>query len=172
MKTAIAIIVGLIILGGGYYWYTNMTPAPSVQQATDNSVPETGTNTDMMQTNTGTVAPRDTSTDAPANVNVNATVNAGATVAATKEFTVTGSNYAFAPKTLSVNKGDTVKITFTNAGGMHDFVIDEFNVKTERLESGDSTTVTFVADKTGSFQYYCSVGKHRSMGMWGTLTVK
>ena len=89
-----------------------------------------------------------------------------------KSFTVVGSNYAFAPKTLEVNKGDTVKITFTNSGGMHDFKIDEFNVATERLESGDSTTVQFVADKSGTFQYYCSVGSHRAMGMWGTLTVK
>ena len=33
-------------------------------------------------------------------------------------------------------------------------------------------SVTVVSDKTGSFEYYCSVGTHRQMGMKGTLTVK
>lgn len=94
------------------------------------------------------------------------------TTPTTKSFTVTGSNYSFTPNTLTVNKGDLVKITFKNSGGMHDFKIDEFNVATERLESGDSTTIQFVANKTGTFQYYCSVGSHRAMGMWGTLTVQ
>ncbi|MBX4195578.1 cupredoxin domain-containing protein [Candidatus Parcubacteria bacterium] len=89
-----------------------------------------------------------------------------------KEFTVTGSSFTFAPKTMTVNKGDTVKINFVNSGGSHDFVIDEFNVKTPVLQSGQSASVTFVADKAGAFEYYCSVGTHRQMGMKGTLTVK
>ncbi len=89
-----------------------------------------------------------------------------------KEFTVTGSNFKFEPSQMTVNKGDTVKITFQNSGGKHDFVIDEFNVETEDINGGENTAVTFVADKTGSFEYYCSVGNHRQMGMKGTLTVQ
>lgn len=88
-----------------------------------------------------------------------------------REFTVTGTSFAFAPKTLSVKKGDTVKITFVNAEGFHDLKIDEFNVATSKLAAGKSETVTFVADKEGAFEYYCSVGTHRQMGMVGTLTV-
>ncbi len=89
-----------------------------------------------------------------------------------REFAVAGSNYKFEPNTITVKKGDTVKITFTNAEGFHDFVLDEFNVKTKKIGLGGKDSVQFVADKTGSFQYYCSVGKHRAMGMWGTLKVK
>lgn len=88
-----------------------------------------------------------------------------------KEFTVTGKNYSFAPATLTVKKGDTVKITFVNEGGFHDLKLDEFNVATRQLNGGSQETVTFVADKAGSFEYYCSVGTHRQMGMKGTLTV-
>ena len=87
---------------------------------------------------------------------------------AEKDFTVEGSNYKFAPSTLTVNK---VKITFKNSGGFHDFVLDEFGVKTKVIPSGQSATVEFTADKTGTFDYYCSVGNHRAMGMQGTLTV-
>lgn len=88
------------------------------------------------------------------------------------EFTIKGSNFVFVPNVMKVKKGDTVKITFTNAGGFHDFTLDEFNVKTQQLKDGESETVEFVADKAGSFEYYCSVGQHRQMGMKGTLTVE
>lgn len=89
-----------------------------------------------------------------------------------KSFTVVGSNFVFAPSSLKVKKGDTVRITFTSGGGMHDFVLDGFGVKTKQLADGASETVEFAADKTGSFEFYCSVGTHRSMGMVGTLVVE
>ena len=89
-----------------------------------------------------------------------------------KEFTVMGQNYSFAPSTITVKKGDTVKIIFKNTGGFHDFKIDEFNAATKRINGGQEDTITFVADKAGSFEYYCSVGSHRQMGMKGTLTVQ
>lgn len=91
---------------------------------------------------------------------------------AVKEFTVTGSNYSFDPKTMSVVKGETVKIIFKNADGTHDLVIDEFNVHTKRIRAGEEDSVQFIADKAGTFEYYCSVGNHRAMGMKGTLTVE
>ncbi len=90
-----------------------------------------------------------------------------------KEFTIIGSNYAFTPKTMEVNKGDTVRITLQSTVGFHDFKLDEFaGAATKQLKAGESETIEFVADKVGDFEYYCSVGNHRAMGMKGTLTVK
>lgn len=89
-----------------------------------------------------------------------------------KEITVTGSNFKFDPKTITVKKGQKVKITFKSVGGFHDFVIDDLDVKTEVLETGKEATVEFTADKAGKFEYYCSVGNHKAMGMVGTLTVE
>lgn len=89
----------------------------------------------------------------------------------TKEFTVTGKNFSFEPAALNVKKGDVVTIHFVNSGGFHDFRIDAFNVATEKLNGGAQTSVTFTADKTGVFEYYCSVGEHRAMGMKGVFTV-
>lgn len=88
-----------------------------------------------------------------------------------KSFTVTGDNFTFSPSTMTVKKGDTVRITFKNAEGFHDLKIDEFSVATKQMNAGGEETVEFVAEKAGSFEYYCSVGKHRDMGMKGTLVV-
>lgn len=101
-----------------------------------------------------------------------ATGTATTTTTAAKEFTVHGGSYYFKPNQITVKKGDTVKLTFINDGGFHDFVINELNVKTDIIGSGKSQTVTFTADKAGTFQYYCSVGNHRAMGMVGTLVVQ
>lgn len=89
-----------------------------------------------------------------------------------KEFTISGSNYSFSPAEMKVKKGDTVRITFKNSGGFHDLKIDEFNIATAQLQSGEEQIVQFVADKTGTFEYYCSVGQHRAMGMKGNLIVE
>ena len=89
-----------------------------------------------------------------------------------KTFTVEGKPYSFSLLAITVNKGDTVKITFKNMEGFHDFVIDEFNVRTKQIKAGESEEISFVADKTGAFEFYCSVGTHRQMGMKGTLTVQ
>lgn len=88
-----------------------------------------------------------------------------------KEFTISGQNFSFTPNAITVKKGDRVKITFKNTSGFHDFRIDEFGVATQQAKSPDTEVLEFTADKAGSFEYYCSVGSHRSMGMFGTLTV-
>lgn len=89
-----------------------------------------------------------------------------------KEFSIDAAPFSFTPSTMTVNKGDTAKITLKNTKGIHDLKIDEFNATTRTLNAGEEQTITFVADKSGVFQYYCSVGNHRAMGMIGTLTVK
>ena len=89
-----------------------------------------------------------------------------------KEFTITGQNYSFSPSTITVKKGDTVKITFKNSGGLHDLRIDEFNLATKEINGGQQDVAIFTADKTGAFEYYCSVGNHRAMGMKGMLKVE
>lgn len=91
----------------------------------------------------------------------------------TKTFTVKASNFSFDVKEIKVSKGDTVKIVLINDEGFHDWMISEFaGAKTKQLNVGETETVTFVADKAGTFEYYCSVGKHREMGMVGKLIVE
>ena len=88
------------------------------------------------------------------------------------ELTVVGSNYKFDPATITVKKGEMVKITFKSMGGIHDLVVDGYNVRTKTIGSGEQDSLEFTADKVGSFEYYCSVGNHRAMGMKGMLIVE
>ncbi|MDA1337952.1 MAG: cupredoxin domain-containing protein [bacterium] len=84
---------------------------------------------------------------------------------------VTGENFKFLPNTITVKKGQAVKVNFESTNGSHNFVVDEFNAKTTQVNTDATTSVEFVADQVGSFEYYCSVGQHRANGMVGTLTV-
>ncbi len=93
-------------------------------------------------------------------------------VGAVKEFTIEGKNFSFTPNMITVKKGDKVKITFKNSAGFHDFVIDEYGVATKQAQAPDTEVLEFTANKAGTFEYYCSVGSHRAMGMFGTLKVE
>lgn len=90
----------------------------------------------------------------------------------TKTFNITGHNFAFSSSEIRVKKGDTAKINFESTGGFHDFSVDGYNVKTQQVNPGTPTSVEFVADKAGTFEFFCSVGSHRAMGMSGKLIVE
>lgn len=83
-----------------------------------------------------------------------------------------GTNYDFDIKEIKVQKGDVVTINLQSDGGFHDWVVDTFSAATERINEGGMTSVTFTADQVGTFQYYCSVGRHQQLGMVGYLTVE
>jgi plastocyanin len=86
---------------------------------------------------------------------------------------IAGVDFSYDVKQIKVKQGDTVTINFKSNKGFHDWVIDEFASATERVTENDGiTSVTFVADEVGTFQYYCSVMNHRQMGMVGYLIVE
>ena len=86
-------------------------------------------------------------------------------------FDITGVDFAFDLTEITVNEGDVVTINFESSLGFHDWVIDEFSASTKQVRPGTPTSVTFVAGSAGTYEYYCSVGNHRDMGMVGALTV-
>lgn len=89
-----------------------------------------------------------------------------------KRFKITASNFTYDLKEISVKKGDTVLIDFVNGEGFHDWRLDEFNAKTKVIKTNETDTIEFVADKVGTFEYYCSVGAHRAVGMKGKFVVE
>lgn len=143
-------LVLLLIIGGAFYFKSAQN---NVQPAINQSVTSQAT-------------------EVPSATEASASSASSTFMENIKQFTVTGSNYNFEPAVLTVNKGDTVKIIFKNSGGMHNLVLDDFNIKTKTIQSGADDTITFTANKTGTFEYYCSVGNHRAMGMKGSLTVQ
>ena len=104
-------------------------------------------------------------------------INSPASDSSDVTFVLTGENFKFVMNgvdnpDLVVQQGDRVKIEFASVGGFHDWVVDEFDAATGRVNDGETTSVEFIADERGTFEYYCSVGQHRTMGMKGNLIVE
>ncbi len=74
--------------------------------------------------------------------------------------------------TLTVQPGDVVKVTLANGDGIeHGFAIDALKVNSPHVSAkGQQVSVTFVADKPGTYLYYCPLPGHR-IGMEGKLVV-
>lgn len=82
------------------------------------------------------------------------------------------TNYEFSETELIVQQGDTVTVTLNSVVGTHNFVVEGYDVESLTITSGNTTEVTFVATKKGTYEFYCSVGDHRALGMVGTLFVE
>jgi cytochrome c oxidase subunit 2 len=84
---------------------------------------------------------------------------------------LTARKYDFEPATLTVTRGQPVRIEATALDRDHGIEIKEFGVKT-KLEKGKVAVIEFTPDRTGEFSFHCSVFcglGHR--GMKGKLIV-
>ena len=169
-------ILAVMLIAGLYLWFTSgVSEAPT--PATNNESQVTEPETDTVEEVAPTPNPADNDPEASAAVEVEATADEQAVssdVAAGTErvFNVDSFNYGYSEERIVVQEGDTVTINLTSSDGFHDWVVDEFNAATEKIMAGDTTSVTFVADEAGEFEFYCSVGSHRQLGMVGTLVVE
>lgn len=79
--------------------------------------------------------------------------------------------FYYKPDTLTAQVGKPVKFTLKSVDMMHDFNIDELGVKSPIVKAGESYVIEFTPTKAGTFEFYCSVGQHRSKGQIGKITV-
>ena len=164
VKIILGAVIAIVAIAG-IVWFGNdegsmsATESPTVSVSPDStSSPQAS----VSPTGSPTGSPQGTATKTPTPI-----ISVGI-----KTFNVTGVAFSFTPTEIRVKKGDTVRIVFKNNQGNHDWTIDEFNARTPVIGAGSTATVQFVANKTGSFEYYCSVGNHRQLGMKGTLIVE
>ena len=88
-----------------------------------------------------------------------------------KEFTVRAFQFGFEPDTLEVDLGDKVVINAYTSDVGHGLAIREFGVDMA-LMSKTPVTTEFIADKAGTFTFYCSIPCGRDHGaMRGKLIV-
>lgn len=73
-----------------------------------------------------------------------------------KEFDITAKNWEFVPDTITVNEGDTVKLTVTSVDVTHGFSLFEFGIN-ENLKPGKTVEIEFIADKKGEFTFFCNI---------------
>ncbi|OQY91168.1 MAG: hypothetical protein B6D38_00800 [Anaerolineae bacterium UTCFX1] len=64
--------------------------------------------------------------------------------------------YTYSPSELQVNKGDTVTIKLISTDVVHGLYVDGYDVSIE-ANPGQTATLTFTADKAGSFRFRCNV---------------
>ncbi|MEK7138258.1 MAG: cupredoxin domain-containing protein [Patescibacteria group bacterium] len=164
----IIIFAGIVVLGLTIYLFQRGTnEAPNV---TNSPSPTVSSTPSVLLSPTSMASPIVSATTKP--YVSPSPITTPTVISNVKTFTVVGRPFSFTPSEITVNKGDTVKIIFQNSSGNHDWRLDEFNARTNVISGGESETIQFVADKMGTFEYYCSVGTHRLMGMKGTLVVK
>ena len=90
-----------------------------------------------------------------------------------REFTVVGDHYAFSPATITVNRNDLVKITFTAQDMPHSFSIDGPYRISKRAGAGQSVTFEFRADQPGNHTIYCALSTDpKCREMKATLAVR
>lgn len=90
-----------------------------------------------------------------------------------EEIVLEASEFKYNLQEINLKRGEKVKLTLKNVGKMpHDFVIDELGVRTKLINGGETDTIEFIPEKTGNFEFYCSVGNHRQLGMMGKVVVE
>lgn len=154
-KSNPALVIGILIIIvaiAGVFWFTN------------NKGQTTNSNTVKTENTQTTVTEEPTKAATQGTSDQNVVANA---------ITVEGGEFYFKPNEIKVKKGEKVTITFKNAGKMpHNFVVDGLKASTQTINAGETTTVEFTPDKAGTYEFYCSVGSHRQMGMKGSLIVE
>jgi heme/copper-type cytochrome/quinol oxidase subunit 2 len=69
---------------------------------------------------------------------------------------IDASRFEYNPSVLHVNPGDRVTIELTATDVVHGLAIDGYNLQTT-ADPGQTATLSFTADKVGSFRYHCTV---------------
>lgn len=90
-----------------------------------------------------------------------------------KEIVLEASEFKYDLQEINLKKGEKVILTLKNVGRMpHDFVVDELGVRTKVINKGETDKIEFIPERTGNFEFYCSVGNHRQLGMSGKVVVE
>ena len=71
-------------------------------------------------------------------------------------FQIDARQFAYFPSELKVNAGDTVTFELVSNDVVHGLYVDGYGVSVE-ADPGQTQTLTFVADKPGSFRFRCNV---------------
>jgi plastocyanin len=170
MKIAIAIVIALVVLGGGWLLFANKTQAPVTN-------PVTGDGTSAPLETTNPNAEGDTAIAPPGDVQASVGVTTNKTV------TVTYTGTTFTPNSVTIKKGDAVKFVNGSSGAM--WVASAVH-PTHQAYSGTTlaqhcptttnnafdqcaagATYSFTFDKVGSWTYH----NHANASAHGTVVV-
>ena len=73
-----------------------------------------------------------------------------------RTYRIDARQFAYSPSELNVNAGDTVTIQLVSTDVIHGLYIDDYDLWVE-ADPGQTATLTFLANKPGSFRFRCNV---------------
>jgi heme/copper-type cytochrome/quinol oxidase subunit 2 len=73
-----------------------------------------------------------------------------------RTYRIDARQFAYSPSELNVNAGDTVTLQLVSTDVVHGLYIDDYDISAE-ADPGQTATLTFVANKPGSFRFRCNV---------------
>ena len=73
-----------------------------------------------------------------------------------RNFRIDARQFAYSPSELVVNPGDSVTIQLVSTDVVHGLYIDGYDLSMI-ADPGQTATMTFTADKRGSFRFRCNV---------------
>jgi cytochrome c oxidase subunit 2 len=73
-----------------------------------------------------------------------------------REVRIVARRFAFEPKTITVQRGESVRLVVTSQDVAHGIAINELNID-QRVEAGQTKVVEFRPEQEGRFRIYCSV---------------
>lgn len=79
-----------------------------------------------------------------------------ASVPTERTFRIEASSFAYTPAVIKANRGDRVNIDLVATDVVHGLYIDGYDLSVS-ADPGQTTRLTFVADRPGSFRFRCSV---------------
>jgi heme/copper-type cytochrome/quinol oxidase subunit 2 len=74
----------------------------------------------------------------------------------TRVVRIEASQFSYSPSVIEVNRGDTVTIELVSTDVVHGLYVDGYEVSVE-ADPGQTKTLTFVANRAGSFRFRCNV---------------
>lgn len=75
---------------------------------------------------------------------------------AERSFRIEAGRYQYLPESISVNPGDRVTIELAATDVVHGLYIDGYDINVT-ADPGQPAKLSFVADRSGSFRFRCSV---------------
>ena len=80
----------------------------------------------------------------------------GTGVAGIRDVDIAASQYDFSPGVISVNQGDRVTVELVSTDVVHGLYLDGYELEVT-ADPGQTATLSFIADKSGTFRFRCSV---------------
>lgn len=81
-------------------------------------------------------------------------------------------NFAFEPRTLLFEMGDTVQFSLATADSLHTFTVEELGIDWRVKNKDEPVQQSFTFDRLGTFKLICAIPGHEGSGMAGTVEVR